>query len=184
MSARRAPWVLLLALLLVAQGCTFEERGNGGGETVGTEESSEEVRNGIQEVEDPEAAALNVVRTFRDGAATGDLSAALMLIHRNAILADELAGSTDEERTRGELLLEARARLSEGLRLRESSSRVTLSDGVAVVLSRLTVEPLEGEEALLDANFPVELLETVVLVPGDEGWRILHLHRSGVDPTH
>ena len=134
-------------------------------------------------MDDPGAAALRVARTFRDAAAAGDLSLALALMHRDATLSDELAGSTDEERTRGELLLESRGRLSDGVSLRESSTQVTLSEGVAIVLSRLSLETLEGAELPPEADLPAELLETVVLVPGTEGWRVIHLHRSGVDRT-
>jgi hypothetical protein len=177
-----APSFLLLALLAVAHGCTFEERGNGLADPAGPGEASV-LGEDVEELDDPGAAALRVVRTFRDAAATGDLSLALALMHRDATLTDELAGSTDEERTRGEMLLESRARLSDGVSLRESSTHMTLSDGVAVVLSRLTVEPQEGVELPSGSDLPAELIETVVLVPGADGWTVLHLHRSAVVRT-
>jgi hypothetical protein len=167
-------WTVALAavLLLSLAGCTFEERGNGNASAPSGAEAPEgEARDGRV---DPAAAALDVVRTFREATAVGDLSLALALTDRDATFADELAGRLDPGHTRGELLLELRRRLAREGGLREEASEVILGEGLAVVVSRLEL----GGHADFEGGTGGTIHETVVLVPVAEGWRIRHLHRS------
>ncbi len=127
----------------------------------------------------PEEAALNALRTFREAMALGDLSLALALVDRDATLVDDLVGAAAADASRGEVLLELRSVLAQGLEVEEQSQRVSLPGGVAVVVSQLVLRVVDPE-----APDPVQemdgrrLHETVVLVPTDDGWRLRHLHRS------
>lgn len=123
-------------------------------------------------------AALTALRTFRQAMAVGDLSLALALVDREAVLVDDLVGDPAGHGSRGEVLLELRARLAEGLAIREDSAAVSLPEGVAIVVSRLSVEVGEDAPQRLQALDGHSLHETVILVPTAEGWRIRHLHRS------
>jgi hypothetical protein len=123
-------------------------------------------------------AALSALRAFREAMAVGDLSLALSLVDREASLVDALAGDPEAFATRGEVLLELRARLAEGMRIREDSTRISLPNGVAVVESRLSIEVEEDAPDRVHALSGRSVHEIVVLVPTPDGWRIRHLHRS------
>jgi ketosteroid isomerase-like protein len=172
--ATRGP-VVVVGILLLA-GCTFEHRGNGNGEPEPAVPEADTLD--VAPVVDPATSALNVVRTFREATARGDLSLALTLMDRDAFLLDALVPDPEGERSRGELLLELRALMAEGFEFREDSVQVEVPAGVATVFSRLrlvsTEEVEEGGEQAVDRH----LAETVLLVPTEQGWRIRHFHRS------
>jgi len=127
---------------------------------------------------DPGEAALSALRTFREAMSVGDLSLALALVDREASLVDQLVGDPDRFASRGEVLLELRARLAEGLTMREDSTEVSVTDGSAVIVSRLGLEVEEDAPESTQALSGRSLHETVVLILTAEGWRIRHLHRS------
>ena len=174
--------VTLAAMVGTAGACTFEKRAENAAEAVVAETESAEVREAERVVAPalpPEEAALGALRTFREAMAVGDLSLALALVDRDATLVDDLVGAAAADASRGEVLLELRSVLAQGLELEEESQRVSFLGGVAVVVSRLVLRVADPE-----APGPVQemdgrqLHETVVLVPTDDGWRLRHLHRS------
>jgi hypothetical protein len=170
------PLILMTALIPMA--CTFEHRENG--EDPG--EGPVAVDTG-QVLEDPPEAdptrgALHTLRAFREAMAVGDLSLALALLDREATLLDDLVGDPALAGSRGEALLELRARLAEGIRLEEDSTRVSFPGDVAVVITRLHLQVQEDAPEVWQERAGSHLHETVVLVPTEEGWRIRHLHRS------
>jgi len=171
---RRAPgWCAagcLAAFLLLGNACTFEHRADLDDEEGAMPASLVLLGNGERGLS-PGA----VTRLFREAVVAGDLSLALSLLHRQATLVDELAGTDEATITRGELLLELRRRHVEGLVLEVLDSRVEPSSESAVVLTRLALLD-RGEDGIgMEVG---RAYETVVLVPTDEGWRIQHLHRS------
>lgn len=185
-SLRTAGWwgtgrlVSLLVLTVAVPACTFEHRGNGGDEAEAPSEPADTVEEGqvLGAADDPSEAVLQLVRTFRDATAHGDLALALSLVDRDAFLVDELAADVGPEWSRGELLLAVRARLADHLQFQEDSVVVAFPGGLATVYSRLTLAPLEGGVADTDSLTGRMLHETVVLLPTSQGWRIRHLHRS------
>lgn len=131
---------------------------------------------------DPQESARVTMEVFREAVRVGDLSLALSLLDRDAVLFDDLAGEAAEATTRGELLLELRRRHRDGLRLGAQAAEVTLLDGAAIVVSTLAVmQRTPGDEEELAVQEETAR-ETAILVPTPEGWRIRHLHRSIVPP--
>ena len=169
--------LFLAGVLLITPlwGCTFEQRGNGDdAPPAGTEALTESAE--IAEPRRPGPTA--TVRAFRDAVAVGDLSLALALLDREAFFVDDLVGDPDAAGSRGEALLELRARLAEGMSLQEEASRVNFSGDGAVVLTRLRLEVLPEMDESIQAMDGRILTETAVLVMTEEGWRIGHFHRS------
>lgn len=179
MLLRRTGPVVFVGILLLA-GCTFEHRGNGNGEPDPTtpEADTLDPPTSPPPVVDPATSALNVVRTFREATARGDLALALTLMDRDAFLLDALVPDPEGERSRGELLLELRALMAEGFEFREDSVRVEVPAGMATVYSRLRLVPSEEVEEGASDEVERHLAETVLLIPTEQGWRIRHLHRS------
>lgn len=161
--------------------CTFEHRGTGNDdeEVSGPGHDSADERGALLVPADPESAVLDVVRTFREATARGDLSLALSLMSRDAFMTDALVGGGAAEQSRGEMLLELRAFMAEGFSLSEDSVRVHFPGAVAVAFAGLTLEA-EAEEPTgrLSDFVGRAVYETVVLVATEQGWRIQHLHRS------
>ncbi|TVR64040.1 MAG: DUF4440 domain-containing protein [Gemmatimonadales bacterium] len=169
------PALTNLVLLALLMGCTFEQRGNGDDMPTSVPEALTESDATVEpRLPGPTA----TVRAFRDAVAVGDLALALAFLDRQAFFVDDLVGDPDVAGSRGEALLELRARLAEGLSLQEESSRVNLSGDGAVVLSRLRLEVSEDAHELTRSLHGRVLTETVVLVVTEEGWRIGHFHRS------
>lgn len=172
---------LLFAGLFLGS-CTFEHRGSGNDdeEVSGPAYDSADERGALPAVPaDPESAVLDVVRTFREATARGDLSLALSLMSRDAFMTDALVGGGVAEQSRGEMLLELRALMAEGFSLSEGSVRVHFPGAVAVAFAGLTLEAEAEEPAGRLSDFVGRAVyETVVLVSTEQGWRIQHLHRS------
>ena len=172
--------VLVAGLLVLPAGCVFERRPDPDRffevERPPETELAEEAWR-----EDPEAAAYSLAEVFREAVRVGDLSLALSLLHREAILLDELVGEATASAagplTRGELLLAVRRMHQDGLRLYVAEVEVTLLDDVALVNSYMDLlRPVEeGRELAVQEG---RVWETLVLVATPEGWRIRHLHRS------
>lgn len=163
-----------LLTLVSVSGCVLERRPDA---EVAAESDDPDVE--LPPAADPSEAVRITLEVFREAVRVGDLSLALGLLDRQAVLFDELAGPGDAAPTRGELLLELRRRHAAGLRLEVEASEVHLADQIAVVVNRLGLlrrPTSEGEEPVREG----EARETIVLVASPEGWRILHLHRSVV----
>ncbi|TVP78189.1 MAG: DUF4440 domain-containing protein [Gemmatimonadales bacterium] len=140
---------------------------------------------------DPEEAVQVVMEVFREATRVGDLSLALSLLDREAVLVDDglpggAAGPTGtapggealEERTRGEFVVEMRRRHADGLRFGVESVRVRLEGPHALVFTTLRAEQLEPGDPEATGE-TARVLETAVLRGTDDGWRIVHMHRSG-----
>jgi ketosteroid isomerase-like protein len=178
-SRQRALAVLLL--LLLGAGCVFERRPDPDVLLLDAEREAEADLLPEPPRELPEAAAATVAEVFREAVRLGDLSLALGLLHREAVLLDGLATGSAEgvagPATRGELLLAMRRLHQDGLRLLPTEVDVAVMDDVAVVTTHLDLlRPLEEGEEL--AVQEARVWETLVLVATPEGWRIRHLHRS------
>jgi len=175
--------ILGLLLLLVPVACTFEQRPNGD-EPEEEDPSAHQVEGEIPDPDTfgPTEGPLQTLRAFREAMAVGDLSLALALLDRDASLMDEVAGEVGTSASRGEVLLELRARLAEGLDLSETSTRLSFPGGVALVVSTLHIQVADDAPEALAGLADRELRETVLLVPTAEGWRIRHLHRSLPSP--
>ncbi len=170
-----------LLFLLLAVGCVFERRPDPDVLLLDAGREAEADLLPEPPREHPEAAAATVAEVFREAVRLGDLSLALGLLHREAVLLDGLAVGSDEGAagfaTRGELLLAMRRLHQNGLRLLPTEVEVAVMDQVAVVTTRLDLlRPLEEGEEL--AVQEARVWETLVLVATPEGWRIRHLHRS------
>jgi hypothetical protein len=164
---RPALLALFLVLPLLQAGCTFERRAD-------LEEDPEVATPALEPGERIRPPA-SVVRVFREAVVVGDLSLALSLLHRQATLVDELAGSDAEPATRGELLLELRRRHVAGLVLEVLDSEVDVTGESAIVLTRLALID-RGEDGIgVETG---RAFETVHLLLTEDGWRIRHLHRS------
>lgn len=201
-SPRRPGVGVLLLILLWAggAGCTLEPR-EGTDEARPVDELRAEDGAAVDtfpvdsaEPRDPAEAVSVLLEVFREATRVGDLSLALSLLDREAILLDEEVpggtagplpapgatgptGETAEERTRGEFVVEMRRRHADGLRFRVDAQTVRMEGPHALVLTLLRVEDADPD----DPEASVELgrvLETAVLRGTDDGWRILHLHRS------
>lgn len=159
---------VLFALLLFQPGCTFEQRGDLDEDpAAGTTADPGD----WQRIQPP----ATVARVFREAVVIGDLSLALSLLHRQATLVDELAGTDEELATRGELLMELRRRHVDGLVLEALDTQVEVTGETALVLTRLALID-RGEDGIgLEVG---RAYETALLVATEEGWRIRHLHRS------
>jgi hypothetical protein len=158
---------LLLLATLVQSGCTFERRAD-------LDEDPEAPTTALQagdRIRPPAA----VVRVFREAVVLGDLSLALSLLHRQATLVDELAGSDVEVTTRGELIMELRRRHVDGLVLEVLGTEVDVMEGSAMVLSRLALIDRGDDGIGVEAG---RAYETVLLLLTEDGWRIRHFHRS------
>lgn len=164
---RPALLALFLVLPLLQAGCTFERRAD-------LEEDPEAVTPALEPGERMRPPTA-VVRVFREAVVVGDLSLALSLLHRQATLVDELAGSDVDTATRGELLMELRRRHVAGLVLEVLDTEVEVAGESALVLTRLALID-RGEDGIgVEAG---RAFETVHLLITDDGWRIRHLHRS------
>lgn len=171
---------VLFVLLMGTMGCVFERRPDPEGLEEATAAREAEAL-GEDAVADPADAAAALVEVFREAVRVGDLSLALNVIHRDAVLLDELVGDASVgasgASTRGELLLAVRRLHQEGLRIHPSEVEVSLLEDAAVVTTYLDIlRPVEeGQELAVQEG---RAWETIVLVATPEGWRIRHLHRS------
>lgn len=173
-----------IALVLILLGaCTFEHRENGeeAEDPPAVVEPHEAPEDSLEV--DPAQGALHTLRAFREAMAVGDLSLALALLDREASLLDDLVGDPELAGSRGEVLLELRARLAEGMQLEEVSTQVSFSGEAAVVITRLRLEVAEEAPQEWRDRDGSTLHETALLTPTEEGWRIRHLHRS-ILPLH
>ncbi len=117
-----------------------------------------------------------VHRTFQEAMEAGDLSSALSLVDRDAVLVDRII-TVDPSASRGEILLEVLRRYADGLRLVPLRTEVSVSEASSIVLTRYEVwDQVDGE-----AERVGHAVETLLLFRGPEGWRIQHLHRSPGD---
>jgi hypothetical protein len=163
--------VRALLLLLVLGGCTIEPRWE-----VEPEEPSPDTV-ALPESASPEEAVATTVEVFREAVRVGDLSLALSLLDRDAILADDLADGNGEGTTRGEVLMELRRRHAAGLRLEAIESQTREVAGGWLVSTRLDILGTDEEgEPTLDGH----ARESALLAPTDEGWRIVLFHRSRI----
>ncbi len=168
---------LLVCLLLSSiSACTFERsdpEADRDGPPLGIALAGPEPQESLADRID---LVLTAVESFRESVATGDLSVSLSQLDSGATLVDPLVGRATETASRGELLLELRRRHAEGLVYEPVETEVVIDgDGSALVLTLLSMLR-EGESGAWDEEALV--FETAYLVRGDEGWRILHLHRS------
>lgn len=177
---REAGALLVLLLLAGAVGCVFERRPDP--EESRQVEAAREAEAFSEDARaDPVEAAASLVEMFREAVQVGDLSLALNMLHRDAVLLDELVGDAPEGAsgpvTRGELLLAVRRMHQEGLRLHPARADVVLLEDAAVVTTYLDIlRPVEeGHELAVQEG---RAWETVVLAATPEGWRIRHMHRS------
>jgi len=175
--------LLMVIVLLVAGACTFEKRAENATEEETVEVEGEEIREAEEVVlpAAPEEAALGTLRAFQEAMAVGDLSLALALVDRDATLVDDLVPDAAEAASRGEVLLELRSVLAQGLAVEEESRDVSFPGGIAVVVSSLVLRA--SDEEAPDSVREMDgrrLHETAILVSTDDGWRIRHLHRSFV----
>lgn len=178
---RRIRWGVLATAgaLAVMSACTLEERPDRPAER---EDPSEEPDVGLaaELSEDPaDATAADSVRAvasaFRDALEMGDLSSALQLVDRDAVVFDRMGGDPPEGASTGEVLLREIRLRRDGLNLEPLDSQLTFHGDVAVEVTR--AEPSwEGGEDRAGIHGPV--LETMVLVRTEDGWRLGHLHRS------
>lgn len=188
---RQVPTILLLVGIVV--GCTLEPRNDVDADldSNGVSDLADDttVADGLDaepdDVRDPAESVRVTLEVFREATRVGDLSLALSLLDRDAVLIDDgpgggLAGSPSAgERTRGEFVVDMRRAHAEGLRYEVVETQVRLEQEMAVVLTTLRVTlPGSGEDAEMQADGPVAL-ETAVLDVTPDGWRIVHLHRSG-----
>jgi len=163
----------------VLAGCTFEPR-DGGGEAIHQVVEEAAAQPDSPNGEASSVAALRAVEIFRSAVAAGDLSRALALVARDAVLVDGLVGEAAEAGTRGELLLELRRRHMEGMDLEVVDSTVDLLSGeVALVVSRLALLEV-GADGIGEEVGRVH--ETVLMTLEADGWRIVRLHRSLAPP--
>jgi ketosteroid isomerase-like protein len=172
---------VLAAIGFLVLGCVLERRSDA--EVMADPEAEPtELEMDLPPALDAADAARITVEVFREAVRVGDLSLALSLLDGDAILLDDLAdGPESAPRTRGEVLLQLRRRHAGGLLLEVEASEVHLGGEVALVVSRLGLfrrQPGVEDEPIRTG----EALETLVLVPAPEGWRILHVHRSVVSP--
>jgi ketosteroid isomerase-like protein len=179
MSIRRYG-VLAAGLFVLAGGCVFERRPDPD-RFLEMERTPETQTSDAFSWEDPEAAAASLAEVFREAVRLGDLSLALSLLHRDAVLLDELVGDVPTGAagplTRGELLLAVRRIHQDGLTLHPARVEVALLDEVALVTSHLDLmRSMEdvGDLAVQEGR----VWESMVLVATPDGWRIRHLHRS------
>ena len=177
-------WLLLFALIA---GCTLEQRFDPDLEQVPAASGDTLAETDVDETGAPEGApaltglvpedaVVTTLEVFREAVRVGDLSLALSLFHRDAIVVDELTRAAPEGATRGEVLMELRRRHSEGLRLEVEEVSLQDLDGSWVVSSRVSVFDA-GESDDPKAERTV-LRESALLVPSAEGWRIALFHRS------
>jgi ketosteroid isomerase-like protein len=172
--------VLVAGLLILTGACVFERRPDPD-HFLEAERTSETQPSEPFSWEDPEAAAASLAEVFREAVRLGDLSLALGLLHRDAVLLDELVGDVSTGAagplTRGELLLAVRRIHQDGLRLHPAQVEVVLLDEVALVTSHLDLmrSMEEGGELAVQEG---RVWESMVLVATPDGWRIRHLHRS------
>ncbi|TVP55961.1 MAG: hypothetical protein EA351_09090 [Gemmatimonadales bacterium] len=124
----------------------------------------------------PEEAVTTTLEVFREAVRVGDLSLALSLFHRDALLIDDLATGVSPQATRGETLIDVRRRYAEGLRLRSEVLEVREIEGSFLVSSRSVVVDAEGDPG--PEGERSYLQESALLVPSAEGWRIALFHRS------
>lgn len=171
------PAVMGLALAALTA-CTLEERPDRPAEEDAPEEPDGEV---AQELVADEAAATTVdsvravAAAFRDAVDLGDLSSALQLLDGEAVVFDRVGGDPPEGASTGEVLLREIRLRREGLTLDQVSSDLRVHEGAAVEVTRSEAS-WEGDGARDGLRGPV--LETVVLVRTEDGWRVGHLHRS------
>jgi ketosteroid isomerase-like protein len=172
--------VLVAGLLVLVGGCVFERRPDPD-RMQEVERAPDAKASDASPWEDPEAAAASLAEVFREAVRLGDLSLALGLLHRDAVLLDELVGDLPTGAagplTRGELLLAVRRIHQDGVSLRPAQVEVTLLDDVALVTSYLDLmrSMEEGGDLAVQEG---RVWESMVLVATPEGWRIRHLHRS------
>lgn len=168
------PCAGLLALALLA-GCTVEPRadtGNRGG-AVGSEAAS------AADAAGDSASVLDVVSAFHDALRVGDVARVVALSVPGAVLVDQEEGvrwqvGAADARLPGPL---DGSRGGGGLTWRVAERRVRPAGDARVVTLRW--------QAVI-AGEPVEWwgVESLVLVPTSDGWRLTHVHRSrGGDPT-
>jgi hypothetical protein len=189
----RAGFLPILLLLLASLSCTLERRGDadldGGGlvpaDTFQAENEGDFSPVGGErppELDLPSASpgetVLTTLEVFRESVRVGDLSLALSLLHRDAVIADDLADETGTPTTRGEILMELRRRHAEGLRLRLVEDAVQEIDGAYLVVSRWDILHDSGTDEEPDVRGQAR--ESAVLRPSAEGWRIALLHRSRI----
>lgn len=157
--------VLLLALPFVVSACTFERRpdGRNGGEEPDTA--------AVTRAEILEDSVEATVGGFVEALRAGDVSRAVGALHAQATLYDEETGRRWGPMQVDSLLPGPMGREGEELRWEPSDSWVEVYDPAAVVVRRY--RPAASREAAVPTA-----LETYVLVRGDGGWAIRHLHRS------
>lgn len=189
---------LLLLALLVVGGCTLEPREATDGADPDIElipdadAPSDTVPLPDEVPRDPEEAVAIVMEVFREATRVGDLSLALSILDREAILVDDgipggMAGPAPadpgdaavEERTRGEFVMAMRRQHADGLRFQVDGVRARVEGPHALVVTSLRAERLDADEPDAGPTASWSVLETAVLRATDAGWRIVHLHRSG-----
>jgi hypothetical protein len=160
------PLAALLGVGLFLVGCTFERRPTAGQSTDGPSSSPPTT------VEDSVLTVVNSLQHARD---RGDLAAALALFDGEARVSGLVLRSDGDAapswRSPREALEEegSRSLVQPGLELLESSVAWP-GGGTALVLRRY----VDVERAPVEPS----ALESLLLVRGTGGWRILHLHRS------
>ncbi len=162
----------VVSVVLLSVACTFERRPDPSDEVV---EESETQPPATEEERAADSVRL-VQDTFRDAMDAGDLSRALSLVDPGAVILDRFVDLDPETASRGEILLEVLRLEEEGVALEPVESQVSLFQDAALVVTRYQVHQVGEEvEESVPSGFATE---TLLLVRGEEGWRIHHLHRS------
>jgi ketosteroid isomerase-like protein len=168
------------ALLLSA--CTLERRD----EVPPTvAEILESISESVSEPVDQATMVHQTLAVFRESVQEGDVSQALRLLDRQALLLDDLV-DRDSGRapgfgdSRGLQLLALRRVHEAGLVISLMDAELFWLDEAAIVTSLLRVGSRDEEdaEAQPPSIEPGWVRESAVLRQTPDGWRILHLHRS------
>lgn len=177
---RSSPWkdvaglVVAMVVAAVSSGCTVEPRADTRGEPGGASGAPAEIEAGADS-----SAVLQVVAAFHDALRVGDVARVAALSAPGATLVDQEEGirwqvGGGEERLPSAL---DAGQGAGGLNWTVAERSVRPAGDARVVTLRW--------QAVI-AGEPVEWwgVESLVLVPTEEGWRLTHVHRSrGGDPT-
>lgn len=126
---------------------------------------------GQEEVDPVEAEVMEVVSRFKGALAEGDSAGALAQLHPGVRVYEAGHAETLQEYRSGHLA--ADMAFTGAVETRVEWEDLLLTDGMALYLSEYTVRG-----TFRDREVDGRGTETMVLVPGEEGWRIRHIHWS------
>ena len=177
--ARVLPAALVMA---VVGGCTLEERPDRPAEEDTSDASDAALADDLpgDEVDGTAAdSARAVASAFREALELGDLSSALQLLDGEAVVYDRVGGDPPEGASTGEILLRQIRLQGDGLSLEPLESEFTLHGETAVEVT-YSEASWDGDNGR--AGMEGAVVETMLLVRTEDGWRLAHLHRS-VEPA-